>query len=297
MNKEAKALLPKIILVAGIIVVGALALYYFVPFTTPQTDNNVQSNVIAKVGDINITEQDFEFAEIDLQKQFAQVPAEFRKAAILNALIDIQALAEAAEEAGFDEADEFKARVKFLRARALHNAYFKQMAVDKVDDDAIKARYEEEIAQTVPEKEVDARHILVKTEEEAIALIAELDAGKDFAELAKASSIGPSGANGGTLGYFTKEKMVSEFANAAFALETGTYTKSPVKTQFGWHIILKQDQRNTQPPSLEDSKVGIRQILLREKYLALIDASRDKFKVEILDEKLKAGLEKLNAAQ
>ncbi len=250
--------------------------------------------VIAKIGDISITERDLGFAETDLEKQFAQIPAEIRRSAILNALIDIRVLAKVAEENGIADDVTFKARVEFLRARALHNAYFQSNAVKTITDADIKSRYEKEISNTKPEIEVDARHILVKTEEEANAVIKELDAGKDFAEIAKAKSTGPSGVNGGTLGFFRKGQMVPEFEQAAFALKKGEYTKTAVKTQFGWHIILKQDERDVEPPSFESAKEQVKKFLLREKYIALVEAGRKKFKVDVLDKDLQAGIDKLN---
>ena len=256
-----------------------------------------QQTPIAKIDGVEISEQDLKFAEIDLVQQFAKVPEEFRKAAVLNALIDIRVLARAGEEAGLANSDEFKARVNFLRSRALHNSFFQKMAVATITDEAIKARYDKEVANTVRKKEIDARHILVKTEDEAKAIIAELDAGKDFAELAKAKSTGPSGANGGTLGFFGKGQMVPEFEAAAFALEKGAHSKTPVKTQFGWHIILKQDERDSEPPKFEEIQDNIRQALLRENYLALTTANRNKFKVEIIDEELKAAMKTLNASR
>ncbi|MCF6320903.1 MAG: peptidylprolyl isomerase [Rhizobiaceae bacterium] len=256
-----------------------------------------QEGVLAKVGDIEITERDLGFAETDLKQQFAQVPEEFRRAAILNALIDIRVLAAAAEQAGVADGEEFKARMDFLRSRALHNAFFRKNGIDAISEEALKTRYEKEISETKPEKQVDARHILVKTEDEAKAIIAELDAGGDFAKLAKEKSTGPSGANGGTLGYFGKGQMVPEFEVAAFALEKGSYTKTPVKTQFGYHIILKQDERDVEPPKFEDSKNQIRQALLREKYIELVKGNREKFKVEVIDETLKKSMEMLNTTR
>ncbi len=262
--------------------------------STAHAQNTPQSAPMAKVGEKVITERDLSFAEKDLQQQFSKVPEEFRKAAILNALIDIEVLAKAAREAGLADDEDFKARVNFLTSRALHNEFFQEKAVSAITQDETKARFEKEIAAATAEKEVDARHILLKTEDEAKAVIAELDKGKDFAELAKAKSTGPSGANGGTLGFFGKGQMVPEFEEAAFALEKGAYTKNPVKTQFGWHVILKQDERDVEPPKFEDVQNQIRQILLREKYIALVKSNRAKFKVEILDETLKAGIDKLN---
>jgi peptidyl-prolyl cis-trans isomerase C len=291
MLKNARSLPRKMCQQTG--AAGALAFCLMAPVVPAIA----QDNVVAKVGAVEITERELGFAETDLQQQFSKIPEEFRKAAVLNALIDIRLLAKAAEEDGMGNTDEFNARINFLRSRALHNAYFQQNAVNTITDEATKARYEKEIAGVEPQKEIDARHILVKTEDEAKAVIAELDAGGDFAELAKAKSTGPSGANGGTLGYFGKGQMVPEFEQAAFALAKGGFTKTPVKTQFGWHVILKQDERDVEPPTFEDSKEQIAQILMREKYIALLASNREKFKVEIIDEGLKAKVEKFKTSQ
>ena len=111
-------------------------------------------------------------------------------------------------------------------------------------DDEVKARYDEEIKKLPPQEEVHARHILVKTEAEAKDIIKQLDAGKDFAELAKEKSTDPNKSEGGDLGYFAKGRMVKEFEDAAFALKKGEYTKTPVKTQFGYHVIKVEDKRD-----------------------------------------------------
>ncbi len=289
------SILPKPFLKTPIIRQSSIAIGFVLAFSLASA--SAQEGVLAKVGDIEITERDLGFAETDLKQQFSQVPEEFRRAAVLNALIDIQVLAKAAEKSGMADDDNFKARVDFLRSRALHNAFFKKNAIDAIDEEALKARYEKEISETEPEKQIDARHILVKTEEEAKAIIAELDAGGDFAKLAKEKSTGPSGANGGTLGYFGKGQMVPEFEVVAFALEKGAYTKTPVKTQFGYHIILKQDERDIEPPKYEDTKNQIRQMLLREKYIALVKGNRETFKVEVVDETLKKEIKMLNTTR
>ena len=107
--------------------------------------------------------------------------------------------------------------------------------------------YDGHIAELGAQEETSARHILVKEEEEAKAIIAALAEGGDFVALAKEKSTGPTGPNGGDLGYFQKEQMVKPFADAAFALEPGAFTKEPVKTQFGWHVILAEDRRADTP--------------------------------------------------
>ena len=253
--------------------------------------------IVAKVGGMPITERDLEFATGDLADQFAQVPETHRKAAVLNALIDIKALARQAEAEGLGETDAFKARMDFLRDRALHNAFFKEHALDAVSDEEVKARYDKEIAATPPREEIKASHILVKTEEEAKAIVAELDSGKDFAELAKEKSTGPSGDKGGDLGFFGAGQMVPEFEKAAFALKDGEYTKEPVQTQFGWHVIKRMESRTAEPPAFDLVKDQVRQLVLREKYVKIVEDANKAVKVEILDEKLKSQLDEAGVRQ
>jgi peptidyl-prolyl cis-trans isomerase C len=254
--------------------------------------------VVAKVGDLTITERDLAFAMADLGEQFAQIPEENRKAAVLNALIDVQLLALPAEKAGVEQQPEFQARTRFLRERALHNTWFQDKALNSVTDEEVKARYEKEVAAMPKQEEIRAMHILVKTEEEALALIKELEAGKDFAELAKSKSIDPSAANNsGDLGFFGKGQMVPEFEGAAFALKDGEYTKVPVKTQFGYHVIRRMEERIVPPPAFADVEAQVRQIVVREKYAALVEAARKASSIEVLDEKLKTQLDSLNAQQ
>ena len=253
--------------------------------------------VLATVNGIEITERELAFAEADLAQQFTNAPPEQRRALILNALIDIKLLAEAAKKAGLDQEQNFQARMAFLRSRALHNSYFQQNALDSITDDEVQARYEKEIAAIPPSEEVSARHILVDEEAVANEIIKQLDGGADFAELAKEKSTGPSGPNGGDLGYFGKGQMVPEFEAAVFALEKGQHTAKPVKTQFGWHVIKKEDARSSTPPAFEQVKDQIRQIVAREKYLTLTDNARKDQNIDILDEDLKKqvdGLEKAN---
>ena len=250
-----------------------------------------QQNVVAKVGSAEITERELAFAEADLTEQFSQVPDELRKAAVLNALIDIKLLAAAAEREGMGETEQFKARVAFLRDRALHNTFFQERVLASVTDEDVKARYEQEVAAMEPQLQVRARHILVKTEEEARTIIGELDAGKDFVEAAKEHSTGPSGPNGGDLDFFSRGQMVPEFDTAAFALENGQYTKDPVQTQFGWHIIKREEDRTTPPPAFDQVQNQIRQIVMRERYAAVVESARGASPVEILDEDLKSKIE------
>ena len=138
-----------------------------------------------------------------------------------------------------------------------------------VTDEAVKAAYDKQLG-GMSALEYKASHILSKTEDDAKKVIEELEQGGDFAELAKKNSVGPSGPKGGDLGWFSADQMVPPFSEAVVALENGATTKEPVKTQFGWHIIYRQDSRSKQPPPLDAVKSKIQAGLQKqsiEKYL------------------------------
>lgn len=261
----------------------------------PSVAQEAKENVIARVNGVEVTDRELALAEVDLLEQFSKAPADQRRAMILNALLDIKALALAAEEAGLADDANFKAQMAFNRARALHNNYFQSNALNIITEEEMKERYAIEVKGIEPQPEIRARHILVKTEDEAKAIIKELDGGADFIELAKTKSTGPSGPQGGDLGYFGRGQMVPEFEVAAFDLEKGSYTKEPVKSQFGFHIIFKEDARDSEPPSYEEVKGQVRQALAREKYFKLTQDARAKFKIEVLDEDLKTKLEAIQS--
>lgn len=254
--------------------------------------------VVATVDGVAITEAELTLAERDLDPQFSQLPPEQRRAAALSALIEIKLLAAKAEADGLGEDPEFKQRMDFLRQRALHSALVEQEIAAKVTDEAVRARYDAEMANTPPRNEVHARHILVKTKEEADAIIAQLDDGGNFEELANANTTDPSGkTTGGDLGYFGQGQMVPEFEKAAFALEPGSYTKEPVQTQFGFHIIKVEDKRAQQPPAFEQVKEQIRSLLLRESYFELASSLRAEATIDIADPALKAAIEQAGQPQ
>ncbi|MBK5567201.1 peptidylprolyl isomerase [Ensifer sp. 2YAB10] len=253
--------------------------------------------VIAKVGGEDVRQSELTLALGGLDPQLQQMPEEQKRAAALSAIIDVKLLSKTAEKEGLQDDATFKQRVAYLTERELHNAYFKKHVVDAITKEEVKARYDKEIAAIPPQEEVKARHILVKTEDEAKEIIKELDAGKSFVELAKAKSSDPNKDDGGDLGYFTKGRMVPEFETAAFALEKGTYTKTPVKTQFGFHVILVEDKRPQAPPPLEQVEPQVRQLLMRDKYVELLAAAKKDAGVEISDPALKKAYDEANKAQ
>ncbi|MCU7959794.1 MAG: peptidylprolyl isomerase [gamma proteobacterium symbiont of Bathyaustriella thionipta] len=162
------------------------------------------------------------------------------------------------------------------------------MLENKPAEEKVQQRYQELIAK-MPKSEFKARHILLEKEDEAKAVIAELDTGADFAELAKQKSTGPSASSGGDLGWFSAGRMVKPFSDATAKLEKGTYTKEPVKTQFGWHVILLEDQRETAPPPLKEVRAQIVQGMQKEILASYIDDLRKNANIEVLTDKKEEG--------
>ena len=270
---------------------AALAFTAFVAFQAPAYADDA---VVAKVGNLEIHQSELDLAVANLDPQLAQLPDDQKKVAALSAAIDVKLLAADATAEKLDQTDDFKKRMQYLTDRELHNAYFKKHVVDTVTDVDVKARYDKEVAALPKQEEVHARHILVKTEDEAKDVIKQLDAGKDFAELAKEKSTDPNKDDGGDLGYFSRGRMVKEFEDAAFALDKGTYTKTPVKTDFGYHVIKVEDKRDAPPPAFEQVQDQVRQLVMRDKYLALLNQAKASSKVEITDETLRKGYEDAN---
>lgn len=253
--------------------------------------------VLAIVNGVKLTQGEVDQASTDLDPQFSRLPDDQRRLAALAALVDIKVLAGAAKAEKLDDSKDFKQRMEFLKDRALHNEYFQTAIVDKISDEQVRARYDKEIAAMPAKNEVRARHILVKTEDEAKAIIKKLDGGAKFEDLAKENSTDGSAAQGGDLGYFGEGMMVPEFEKAAFALDVGAYTKEPVKSQFGYHIIKLEDKRQQQPPAFDQVKDQVRSLLIREKYIDMVKKLRDEAKISYEDETVAKAMKEAADAQ
>jgi peptidyl-prolyl cis-trans isomerase C len=256
-----------------------------------------EDKVVAKVGTLEITQSELDLAVQNLDPQLAQLPDEQKKVAALSGAIDVKLLASGALAEGVDKTDDFKKRMSYIGDRELHNAFFRKHVVEATTDEEVKARYDKEIAALPKQEEVKAAHILVKTEDEAKAIIAKLGQGEDFAKLAKENSQDSNKDDGGDLGWFGPGRMVPEFEEAAFGLEKGAYTKAPVKTQFGFHIIKVEDKRDAPPPAFDQVKDQVKQLVMRDKYVAILEKAKAEQKVEITDEALKKGYEEVGKMQ
>jgi len=201
---------------------------------------------------------------------------------LITYLADVIILAQAADQQQIANRNEVKHRIEFERQKALMEALLQDAGKAAMTDDAMHKVYDEAIKQTPNEEEVHARHILVATEGEAKDIEAQLKKGADFATLAKEKSKDPGAAEGGDLGYFTKEQMVPEFAEAAFKLEKGQ-TSDPVKTQFGWHIIKLEDKRIKPTPTFDQVKGQLQSYVARRAQAELVDKLRKTATIERLD--------------
>ena len=171
---------------------------------------------------------------------------------VIDDVIDTHLTAEAARQSGLAENPLLQEIAQRAMDRVLAEAWLNEEINNRITEDMILKSYNDLVADTESRTEVRARHILVNTEEEANAAIARLDQGEDFARLAVELSTGPSGPSGGELGYFRRGAMVPSFEVATFDLAKGTYTKTPVQTQFGWHVIYQEDRRVADAPELDD---------------------------------------------
>ena len=153
------------------------------------------------------------------------------------------------------------------------------LANSPITDDDAKKIYDEQMGKAT--SEFNARHILVKEQDEAVAIIDLLDKGGDFSELAKEKSTGPSGASGGELGWFNESQMVKPFSEAAAQLEKGQYTKTPVQTQFGWHVIILDDSRASTPVPYDDVKDRIKMLLANQNMQQHVEELRNAANIEI----------------
>ena len=249
------------------------------------------NTVVATVGGETITEADLAFAAEDLGQDLQQIPQDQIRAVLLAQMIDLKLMAQAGHVAKLEDSDLYKERLSYLQDRALRRAYTKQAVSDTITPDQIKAAYDQQIAAMPSVDEIHARHILVSSEDDAKAIKAQLDGGADYAALAKEKSIEPGAKDsGGDLGYFTQDKMVKPFGDAAFALKVNEISQ-PVQTQFGWHIIQVLDRRPAAKPTLEALTQQIGQQLYVAKYRGLFDQLRKAATIDIPDPTLKSQVE------
>src|SRR5215472_554029 len=260
--------------------VGAVALAAL--FIAPLARAEDGDPVVARANGVDIRQSDLSLAEEDIGSAMPQMGPEQKRDYLITYLADVIILAQAADQHQLANRPDVKQRIEFERHKALMETLLQDAGKAAMTDDAMHKVYDEAIKQTPNEQEVHARHILVATEGEAKDIEAQLKGGADFAKLAKEKSKDPGAAEGGDLGYFTKDQMVPEFADVAFKMYPGQLS-NPVKTQFGWHVIKVEDKRTKQAPEFDKVKDQIEAYLARKAQTDFIAKLRQGAKVERLD--------------
>jgi len=246
--------------------------------------------VVAKVNGTEIHQSDLAVAEEEAG-QLPPMSADAKKDYLVQFVADMILVSKAADDKKIGDTPEFKAKLDFARKKLLMEAILQQTAKSALTDEAMHKVYEDAVKSMADEQEVHARHILIRAaagddkankaaEDKIKAIIARLNKGEDFAKVAAETTEDPSGkANGGDLGYFTKDQMVPEFADVAFKLDKGQIS-GPVHTQFGWHVIKVEDKRKKPAPGFDEVKPQIEQYVTRKAQAELITKLRGEAKIE-----------------
>ncbi|WP_298679278.1 peptidylprolyl isomerase [uncultured Lentibacter sp.] len=228
------------------------------------------STVVAVVDGTEITLGHLATARSRLPQQFIELEDEVLYKALLDQLINQTVLANRFEG---EMPAPIQRRLDNERRSLLAATVITQIVDERLTEAALREAYNEAYEGAAPDKEYQAAHILVETQEDALALVKELEEGADFAELAKTRSTGPSGPNGGDLGWFGKGMMVPEFQNAVEALAEGAIS-APVQTQFGWHVIRLNETRLADQPTFEEMRAELENSL----YNKIIDEELERLR-------------------
>jgi peptidyl-prolyl cis-trans isomerase C len=241
-----------------------------------KTPAKTDDPVVARVNGKELHRSEVDAVQRSLAAQGQQMPPE----ALVDQMVSGMLITEAGRKAKLQDDPEVKKKTQQYEDRLIQQTYISRAVEAAATDAKLHEQYDKSIKTQPGPEEVHARHILVASEDEAKAIIADLGKGADFATIAKQKSTDPGKDTGGDLGYFRRDNMVPEFADAAFKLGKGEYTKIPVHTQFGWHVIKVEDRRNAAPPSFEESKEELTNEVAREVITDKIKSLKDGAKVE-----------------
>jgi peptidyl-prolyl cis-trans isomerase C len=246
------------------------------PAATPAKDP-----VVARVNGQPVYLSELEVAQQALPPQYRNIPLQSVYPALLDRIIDSKLVVADGKKNKVDVDPTFKKRLAFVEEQLIQDYWLQKEIARRIPSEKLQERYQEKLKSMPAEEEVRARHILVATEQEAKDLLAELKKGTPFEKLAKEKSTDKaSGAEGGDLGWFKRTDMVKEFSDAAFAQKKGELSETPIKTQFGFHVIKVEDRRQAPPPTFEELADQIRDELARETVSHFLDQLRSTAKIE-----------------
>jgi peptidyl-prolyl cis-trans isomerase C len=243
---------------------------------------SANDRVVAKVNGVEIRESDLAMASQDIGQDLQQAPPEVQRDQLVAYVADIILVSQVADSKKLSDDPDFKHHLAFIRNKMLMGLQLQQEAKGAITEEAEQKLYDDAVKSMAGQEEVHARHILVESEDEAKQIVEQLKTGADFAALAKEKSKDPGAADGGDLGYFTKDQMVPEFADVAFKMYPGQLS-NPVKTQFGWHVIKLEDKRQKAVPELNVIREQIDNYLMRRAQSEYVAKLRQTAKIERLD--------------
>ncbi|MBR0666300.1 peptidylprolyl isomerase [Roseomonas hellenica] len=236
--------------------------------------------VVARVDGEPITLSEVTAMARTLPEELRGAPPQVVLPLLVDQMVTQRAIVGAARRAGLDRDPTIQARIRRAEDQELAQALIAREIAGRIDDAAIRRRYDRDVGSRPPEEEVHARHILVATEAEAREALREVQGGADFAAVATRRSTGPGAQQGGDLGFFKRGDLVPEFAAAAFALQPGQVSENPVRTPFGWHVIRVEERRTAPPQPFEEARDAIRQQLFEDEVNATVERIRGAARIE-----------------
>ena len=259
-----------------------ISIFCIVTFSSLTSVRYAKGETVATVNGTKISQEQFDkFVGYLKAKNPKFEVSDKNRPVIIDELVNREILYQEAKKSKIDKDSKIKYLIEQQKVDLMIQALIQKRLQEKpVGDKEMKKIYDDQVA-GANQQEYKARHILLKTEDDAKAMIAKLDAGKDFAQLAKDNSTGPSAKDGGDLGWFSPARMVPPFARAVAEMKKGSYSKTPVKTNFGWHVIKLEDTRKLEPPKYDAVKSQIASALNKQRLQEYVTQLREKSKVSV----------------
>ena len=273
----------KLFFLKSLVLFGAFHLLLAIPSSNAETKlkplEKMETKIVATVDGKPIFLSEIIGMAQRLPEQYRKMSLEAVYPSLLTRAIDSKLVTLEGRRAGFSKDPDVKKRLLDVEDQIISEIFLTKTIGSQVTEEALQKIYSETKSEMASGDQIKARHILLDSEEKALAIIKKLQAGGEFAKLASEYSTGPSAASGGDLGWFGEGQMVPEFSKAAFALNPGDIVTKPVKTQFGWHIILVEDRKVSAPPSFDEAKEQLASTMSQKLLKELIETLRTKAKI------------------
>lgn len=274
----------RLIRVAALTVALGGAAFHAHAQSEPAAPADGEDRVLATVNGDEIRQSDVDRVLETLPPQVRSMPPQMIMPMVLDQVISGKVISQQAYSQNLQDDPEVKEALKRAEERIVQNVYLNRQVEERLTPERVEEAYQDWRAENPPQPEVEARHILVASEDEARKVIERIKGGEDFAEVAReVSTDRAAAAQGGDLGYFTREQMVEPFADAAFAMEPGDLSEEPVQTQFGWHVIEVTGKRESTPPALEEMRPELESTLREDIVMEIVDELRAGAEIERMD--------------